>query len=145
MDASMPGASGPGSLAPLGKMVCAEYPGGAISNLCGSGKGAPMAAAARNSQTRLMPTRSKSNPHQKFRLVQIAVQQSVRVHEMLRAPAREADFRRDVNHQRFDIQTNTHHEAPTGVVTQFRRIGSAAGAGDDGVLGGGYGLRQPAQ
>src|SRR5471030_60538 len=106
MDASMPGASGPGSLAPLGKMVCAEYPGGAISNLCGSGKGAPMAAAARNSQTRLMPTRSKSNPHQKFRLVQIAVQQTVRVHEMLRAPAREADFRRDVNHQRFDIQTH---------------------------------------
>ena len=89
--------------------------------------------------------RLERNPQQELALAQIAVQQAAGIDEMLRAPAREADLWREVDHQHLHAQAGAHHEAPGRGGIQLRRVGRGRGRGAVGRHGTGDRLRQAAQ
>src|SRR5438105_3369476 len=65
----------------------------------------------------------KRNPQQKLGLVLVTVQETVGIEKMFRAPARVADFGRDMDHQRLDIQADAEHVANGVGLVEFRRRG----------------------
>ena len=72
----------------------------------------------------------ESDAKQKLALIHIAVQQAVDVEKLLRAPARVADFRHDVDDQEMKIDAAAEDEAARGAVVLLAGIRNAGSRRD---------------